>query len=99
MRTGLILLVLSLALTCGALPVLVPEDQPASVITNGTHTVVVWWHAYPSYRIEWSPDGFAWMTLVIGSTSNPELPQVLVDNGTGMWWAFKFYRMVDTTNG
>jgi hypothetical protein len=73
----------------------VPATVPDSILSNGIHTVVIWWRGFPQYRIEWSPDGFAWLTLEIAQTSRPELPVVLMDYGTGMWWKMKFYRLVE----
>jgi hypothetical protein len=73
----------------------VPAAAPDSILSNGIHSVVIWWRAFPKYRIEWSPDGFAWFVMSIGQTAHPELPVVLVDNGTGWWWRVKFYRLVE----
>jgi hypothetical protein len=70
---------------------------PSSIISDGVNQVLIWWHPYTVWCVEYSPDGLAWFELIGGTTDTPQYPVVIVENGIGIWWTMRFYRMIDST--
>lgn len=84
----------------------VPRQQPTRVYEgkqealivspDGVNQVMVWWHTPQHYRMEWSPDAFAWFTLSERTTGGPFSDQPLVYEfiGNGNFWSQQYFRLL-----